>query len=255
MDAIVMDLCDRSMVQFLLDRGADIHAKDGNGETVLFAAGNQAMAQFLLDRGADIHARNIYRETVLFPPVRKGDQAMAQFLLDRGADIHARDGNGETALSSAKGLGKRKIASYLAPRLSQAEVESLEGEDLEILLPHLTSKQKDWVNIEEFKEISPFKKRELLPYLSQRLFQQLAEDLYSVSLDITEVHKSWITLRQFQTLPNYGFQFKEEIALYVAPRLSQTEVESLEGDDLEILLPHLTSEQQEWVDIEKKERL
>ena len=193
--------CDQAMAQFLLDRGADIHAKDGNGGTVLFAAGDQAMAQFLLDRGADIHARNKYRETVLFQALRRGDQAMAQFLLDRGADIHARDGNGETALSLAMVLDKRKIASYLAPRLSQAEVKSLEVKNLEILLPYLTNKQKDWVNIEEFKEISPFKKRELLPYLSQRLFQQLAEDLYSVSLDITEVQKSWITLRQFQTLP------------------------------------------------------
>ena len=70
-------------------------------ESVLFRAvgrGDQAMAQFILDRGADIHAESYREEEVLFAAVRKGDQAMAQFLLDRGADIHTRNIYRETVL-------------------------------------------------------------------------------------------------------------------------------------------------------------
>ena len=111
---------DQAMAQFILDRGADIHAESYREEEVLFAAvrkGDQAMAQFLLDRGADIHARNIYRETVLFPPVEeRGDQAMVQFLLDRGADIHARKRGGETVLFAAVRKGDQAMAQFLLDR-------------------------------------------------------------------------------------------------------------------------------------------
>ena len=94
------------------------------------------------------------------------------------------------------------MAPYLAPRLSKTEVESLERKDLEVLLPHLTSEQKEWV-----------------------------------------------TLRQFQTYPYYRDGVKKEIAPYLASKLSKTEVESLEGRDLEILQPHLTSEQKNGIGI------
>ena len=150
---------------------------------------------------------------------------------------------------------KEEMAPYLALRLSKTEVESLEGEDLEILLPHLTSEQKEWVDVEKFKEILWSGKKELLPYLSQRLFQSITgrelSDEYNSNSSILETYKNWITLKQFQTLPYYRDELKEEMAPYLAPRLSKTEVESLEGRDLEIILPHLTGEQKNWVTLKQ----
>ena len=151
----------------------------------------------------------------------------------------------------------RDFIRKMAPRLNQAEVQSLAGKDLELLLPHLTSEQKEWVDIEKFNALDSYTKVKIIPYLNQRLFQQLTgEEVYEghrFNSNITEIHKNWITLRQFQTMLFYSSgSFKEEIAPYLAPRLNQTEVESLERRNLEILLPYLTSEQKEWIRREGK---
>ena len=57
----------RAVFEFLLDHGADIHARDYGGNTVLhFAiASNPApeVVELLLDRGADVDARNISGQT------------------------------------------------------------------------------------------------------------------------------------------------------------------------------------------------
>ena len=53
----------------------------------------------LLDKGADIHAKNADDWTVLHHACRYSkDIKLVRLLLDRGADINAKDNNGLTAL-------------------------------------------------------------------------------------------------------------------------------------------------------------
>eukprot|EP01035_Chromulina_nebulosa_P069312 gene69312-biopygen15067 len=81
-------------VTLLLDRGADIEAKDENGWTALHdAAGNghAATVTLLLDRGADIEAKNEDGSTTLHDAAGNGHAATVTLLLDRGADIAAKD--------------------------------------------------------------------------------------------------------------------------------------------------------------------
>ncbi|PMD41336.1 ankyrin, partial [Hyaloscypha variabilis F] len=61
-------------------------------QTALHNAADQGgvtMIQLLLDHGADVHARNQIGETALHFAARKGDLKAIAMLLDRGADIDA----------------------------------------------------------------------------------------------------------------------------------------------------------------------
>ena len=91
-------------VYVLLDRGADIEAKDRDKLTPLHKAaesGHQAVVHLLLDRGADIEAKDPYNLTPLHKAAKSRHEAMVHLLLDRGADIEAKDPYNLTPLHKA----------------------------------------------------------------------------------------------------------------------------------------------------------
>ena len=80
-----------AMVQAILDRGADINAKDHLGITAALRAvkdHNGAMLYLLLDRGANIDAQSNKGESPLHIATRLRQVDIFQFLLARGADVH-----------------------------------------------------------------------------------------------------------------------------------------------------------------------
>ena len=80
-----------AMVQAILDRGADINAKDPLGMTAALRAVknyNGAILYLLLDRGANINAQSNKGESLLHNAARHTSVDFLQFLLDRGADVH-----------------------------------------------------------------------------------------------------------------------------------------------------------------------
>ena len=80
-----------AMVQTVLDRGADINAKDSLGITAALRAvkdRNGAMLYLLLDRGANIDAQSNKGESLLHISTRLKQVEIFQFLLARGADVH-----------------------------------------------------------------------------------------------------------------------------------------------------------------------
>jgi hypothetical protein len=82
-----------TVVQLLLDKGANINAQGGDYGTALQAAalrGHQAVVQLLLDKGADINAQGGHYGTALQAALYREDQAVVQLLLDKGADINAQ---------------------------------------------------------------------------------------------------------------------------------------------------------------------
>lgn len=103
---------DVAWVRFLLQHGADVHAKTSGGETALHKAigSNQPeenileIATMLLDAGASV-------STTRFSPLHyaafQGRPNVVSLLLARGADIKNVNSNGFTALESA--LHNRKV--------------------------------------------------------------------------------------------------------------------------------------------------
>jgi Ankyrin repeats (3 copies) len=90
-----------NVVWLLVDRGADIHTKDGDDDTALHMAalgGHEAVVRLLVDRGADIHAKNHNSETALHCAASQGHEVVMRLLVDCGADIHAKNHDSETAL-------------------------------------------------------------------------------------------------------------------------------------------------------------
>jgi len=109
----------RKAVRVLLDSGADINAKNGEGNTPLFAATYQQhseIAAILIEKGADVNIKNIYGYTPLRNVCRSGNTDIAGLLLSKGADVNARDGKGDTPLHAAVDKGRMDIALMLLDR-------------------------------------------------------------------------------------------------------------------------------------------
>ncbi len=99
----------------LLDRGADIDARDEKGMTAvhLVVENDHASAlEFLIRSGADVNARDGHGWTPLHLAAFLNDTYLMGLLLDRGADSRIRDDDGRTPLDVAA-LYQRKEAAML----------------------------------------------------------------------------------------------------------------------------------------------
>jgi len=89
------------IIKLLLDKGADVNAKDNHGNTALMDAaweGKPNMVLLLLEKGADINAKENYGNTALMNVATGSQTDMVKFLLDKGSDVNAKNNHGDTAL-------------------------------------------------------------------------------------------------------------------------------------------------------------
>ena len=98
----------------LLGRGADVNIKDNYGKTVLmrivtarYAQATREMFQGIMAHGADVDAKDIQGRTALMWAAYNGNSLWTEALLDKGADVNLRDYRGNTALDLAE--MKRRI--------------------------------------------------------------------------------------------------------------------------------------------------
>jgi ankyrin repeat protein len=93
---------DLEKVKQLLERGADVNAKDEIlGETALMWAssnGQKEVVEFLIEKGADVNAKTRFGNTALMYASEKGHKEVVELLIKKGADINARDEYGWTPL-------------------------------------------------------------------------------------------------------------------------------------------------------------
>ena len=108
------------VVKLLLDRGANIEARDKYGNTALLLSAGHGQAEvvsLLLDRGANIETRDKYGKTALILAAWSGKTEVVSLLLDRGADIEAKIIiYGYTALSVALNNNNFEVAKLLISR-------------------------------------------------------------------------------------------------------------------------------------------
>jgi ankyrin repeat protein len=83
------------VANFLINMGANIHAKNDRGATPFyFASGNMELAQTLVDKGADVNVRAYGSYTPLMQAAFSGNLKAARFLIDNGADLNTRSQRG-----------------------------------------------------------------------------------------------------------------------------------------------------------------
>merc|ERR1712098_835660 len=96
---------DFNVVRILLERGADVNAKDWFGYTALhYAAARKKTEniQLLLDFKAEMDATNILEETPLMKAVRYSNINSVKVLLEHGPRLNVKNDHGDTALDIAK---------------------------------------------------------------------------------------------------------------------------------------------------------
>lgn len=93
--------CRPRILEMLLKAGADVNVKNKEGETPLMRAvgGNRPNnVQMLLAAGAEVNSKDERGETALLRAAAGHDAVMVQRLLAAGADVNAADDRGKTVL-------------------------------------------------------------------------------------------------------------------------------------------------------------
>jgi ankyrin repeat protein len=106
----------RAGFELLLFRGADITARDREGNSVVHHAvlmDQPELIEYLQSAGADVQATNARGQTPLHLATVSDRYEICQLLLERGADPDTPDGDGNTPLHLAAAAGNLELCEYL----------------------------------------------------------------------------------------------------------------------------------------------
>jgi ankyrin repeat protein len=105
-----------TVVEILVDVGADVNAQGGEYGNALCAAsdgGHGKIVQMLVEAGADVNAQGGYYGNALQVASSGGHEKVVQMLIDAGADVNAQGGRYGNALQAASEGGHEKIVQML----------------------------------------------------------------------------------------------------------------------------------------------
>ncbi len=105
------------IVKYLIEKGADVNAKDYYGVTALMYAalyGHLDIVKYLVEHGADVNAKNVNGDLALMYASNYGHTDIVKYLVEKGSDVNAKEYfRGVTALMFASREGHFDIVKYL----------------------------------------------------------------------------------------------------------------------------------------------
>ena len=123
---------DEAKVRLLLSKGAGVNAKQAQGRTPLFLAailGNGIpTVRLLFARGVDPNLASANGQTPLMMAAARGNVEGIRLLIEKGANVNARDGAGETALMFAGTSGNSAAVRLLIENGADVKVRSKRNE-------------------------------------------------------------------------------------------------------------------------------
>ena len=104
------------IVKLLIESGADVNAKDYDGDTALRIAAlhnKKDIAELLIEAGADLNVKNNAGRTALRAAAGEGNRDITELLIKAGADMDVKGSDGLTALICAIDNDKKDTAELL----------------------------------------------------------------------------------------------------------------------------------------------
>jgi ankyrin repeat protein/rubrerythrin len=123
------------VVRLLLEKGADVNAKNKDGGTALTAAsctGHLEVVRLLLEKGADVNAKEEFVGTALMMGSFHGHLEVVRLLLEKGADVNAKNKDGGTALTDASSEGRLQVVRLLLKKGADVNARTIGGTALEL---------------------------------------------------------------------------------------------------------------------------
>jgi hypothetical protein len=124
--------CTAKIVRLIVAKGANVNARDKDGNTALISVAvfeNADALQALIDAGADVNAKNKQGVTALMRAAKDGELPNIKVLFAAGADVDAQDEDGWTALTYAQKNKDDRIIQALEifQRIKSGEVNQIEA--------------------------------------------------------------------------------------------------------------------------------
>lgn len=121
---------DVKLAKLLIEKGADINAKDYNGDCALAHAaskGHVDVAELLIAQGVNINAINNHDDTPLHSAAYGGNKYIAELLIAKGANVNAKDSFGHTPLYIAENNRHQEVVELLLASGADANAKENHG--------------------------------------------------------------------------------------------------------------------------------
>ena len=110
----------KATAKLLIDSGADVNAKNNDGNTSLHYVSKNSMAKYLLEHKAKVNTKNNFGVTPLHVAVVRGKPFLVSTLISAGARVNSADNNDITPLHLATAISYLKSSSALTSPLDPA---------------------------------------------------------------------------------------------------------------------------------------